>query len=59
MVAMLPLLKEIDTLVNFAQLRDVFISDFVGGLQNCQERLFNLYRNSETAFWRDRFHAFN
>jgi hypothetical protein len=59
MVAMLPLLEEIDVLVNFAQMRNVFISNFVGGLQTCQERLFNLYMNCETAFRRDRFHGLN
>jgi hypothetical protein len=59
MVAMLPLLEEIDVLVNFAQMRNVFISDFVGGLQTCQKRLFNLYMNCETAFRRDRFHGLN
>ena len=53
MVAMLPLLEEIDVLVNFAQMRNVFISDFVGGLQTYQECLFNLYMNTEIAFWRD------
>jgi hypothetical protein len=35
MIAMLPLIEEIDTPVNFAQMMDVFISDFMGGLQNC------------------------
>jgi hypothetical protein len=29
-LAMLPFLKEIDVLVNFAQMRDVFVCDFVG-----------------------------
>jgi hypothetical protein len=59
MVAMLPLLEEIDVLVNFAQMRNVFISDFVGGMQTCHEHLFNLYMNYETAFRRDRFHGLN
>lgn len=33
MLAMLPLLEEINALVNFAQMKDVFVCDFVGGLQ--------------------------
>jgi hypothetical protein len=59
MLAMLPLLEEIDALVNFAQMRDVFVCDFVGGLQTLQEQLFTLYKGVETAFRRDHFHAFN
>jgi hypothetical protein len=35
MLAMLPLLEEIDALVNYAQMRDVFVCDFVGGLLQC------------------------
>jgi hypothetical protein len=59
MLAMLPLLEEIDALVNYAQMRDVFVCDFVGGLLQCQEQLFTLYKGVDTAYKRDRFYAFN
>jgi hypothetical protein len=59
MLAILPLLEEIDALVNYAQMRDVFVCDFVGGLLKCQEQSFILYKDVGTAYKRDRFYAFN
>jgi hypothetical protein len=59
MLALLPLLESIDSLVAWAQKRDVYICDFVGTLQTCQQQLFTYYKNSNTKYQRDDFHAFN
>jgi len=59
MLALLPLLEEIDTLIQWAQRRDAFICDFVGALGTCQNKLFTLYLNVDTAFRKDEFHMYN
>ena len=59
MLALLPLLKAIDTLILFAQKRDVYIGDFVAALLWCEGQLFIFYLDSDTAFKKDEFHAFN
>jgi hypothetical protein len=59
MLALLPLLEAIDALILFAQKRDVFVCDFIGALERCKIQLFTYYKNSDTKFYRDDFHAFN
>jgi hypothetical protein len=59
MLALLPLLESIDALISFAQRRDVFVCDFIGALERCKLQLFTYYKNSDTKFNRDDFHAFN
>jgi len=59
MLALLPMLEAVDTLIQWAQKQDAFICDFVGALGTCQSNLFTFYLNDDTAFRRDEFHAFN
>ena len=59
MLAMLPLLEAINVMICFAQLRNVFICDFIGALEKCHQQLFRLHRKAETRFKRDGFHSFN
>lgn len=58
MTALQPLLETVNTLVEFAQGRNVFVSDFVGALEVCEERLHCLYLDSSSAFATDDFWAF-
>ena len=59
MLAILPLLEAIDTLICFSQSRNVFICDFIGALERCRGKLFTLYQNTETKFTQDNFYLFN
>jgi hypothetical protein len=59
MMALLPLLESIDTLICWAQRSDVFICNFVGALDKCHIQLFTYYKNQDTRFRREEFHAFN
>ncbi|KAG0595346.1 hypothetical protein M758_UG159400 [Ceratodon purpureus] len=58
MTGLQPLLETVNTLVEFAQGRNVFVSDFVGALEVCEDRLNQLYLDSQTAFGTDDFWAF-
>jgi len=58
MTCLLPLLESIDNLVNFAQKRDVYISDFVATQQVCQGHLFKFYLDIEHAFAIEEFWSF-
>lgn len=49
-LGMMPLLDCINTLVKFAQARNVFICDFVAALALCREQIFEMYRNNSTSF---------
>ncbi len=59
MLALLPMLEAVDTLIQWAQKRDAFICDFVGALGICQTSLYTFYLNADTAFRKDKFHAYN
>lgn len=59
MVALLPLLDAIDTLVCWAQKSDIFICDFIGALEKCKLQLFTAYRNEDTKCKRDLFDSLN
>jgi hypothetical protein len=50
MTALMPLLDCINTLVKFAQARNVFICDFVAALVLCRGQIFEMYRNDSTSF---------
>lgn len=58
MVALLPLLDAVDTLVNFAQKRDVFICDFIAAVKICQASLQSMYVDPTTFFSTDEFWSF-
>ena len=58
MCALLPLLEAIDTLVNFAQKRDVYICDFMATIKVCQADLYRMYEDSGTAYSSDEFWSF-
>lgn len=59
MCALLPLLEAIDTLVNFAQKRDVYICDFVAAVKVCQGSLYRMYEDKATSYSSDEFWSFN
>lgn len=59
MCALLPLLEAIDTLVVFAQKRDVYICDFVAAVKVCQASLYRMYEDRATAYSSDEFWSFN
>ena len=59
MLALLPMLEAVDTLIQWAQKRDAFICDFVAALGTCQTNLYTFYLNAHTTFRRDEFHAYN
>jgi len=50
MICLLPLLEVVDVLIQFAQQRDVYICDFVGALQKCLGKLFEMYKGHGSAF---------
>jgi hypothetical protein len=50
MTCLLPLLECINSLVKFAQSRNVFICDFFGALTTCQAQLFEMYLDEGKAF---------
>jgi len=59
MTALLPLLEAIDTLVLFAQKRDVYVCDFVAAVKVCQASLYRMYEDRGTSFSTDEFWSFN
>ena len=59
MLALIPMLQSVDTLIQWAQKKDAFVCDFVGALQTCQSNLFTMYLNADTSFRKDEFHAYN
>jgi hypothetical protein len=59
MMALLPLLEAVNSLIEFAQRRDIFICDFVAALETCHNQLFTYYMNQDTRWRRDDFHSFN
>lgn len=59
MCALLPLLEAVDTLVNFAQKRDIYICDFVAAVKICQASLYKMYEDKATSFSTDEFWSFN
>jgi len=59
MCALLPLLEAIDTLVVFAQKRDVYVGDFVAAVKVCQASLYRMYEDRGTSFSSDEFWSFN
>jgi hypothetical protein len=48
MMALFPLLEAVNTLIEFAQRRNIFICDFVAALGKCHSQLFTYYMNQET-----------
>ena len=59
MLALLPLLEAIDTLIVFAQKMDVYTRDFIATLFWCEGQLFTFYLDNDSAFIRDKFHTLN
>lgn len=59
MCALLPLLEAIDSLVTFAQKRDVYICDFVAAVKVCQASLYRMYEDKATSFSTDEFWSLN
>jgi hypothetical protein len=59
MCALLPLLEAIDTLVMFAQKRDVYVCDFIAAVKVCQASLYRMYEDRGTSFSTDEFWNFN
>jgi hypothetical protein len=55
MMCLLPLFECINSLVKFAQSRNVFICDFVGALTICQAQLFQMYVDDGKAFGAQQF----
>lgn len=55
MCALLPLLEAIDTLVNFAPKRDVYICDFLAAVKVSQASLYWMYEDKGTMFSADEF----
>jgi len=58
MVAFLPLLDAVDTLVNFDQKRNVFICDFIAAVKIYQASLSTIYVDPATSFGTDEFWSF-
>jgi hypothetical protein len=54
----LPLLESIDSLMRFAQSRDVFVSDYIAAVKICQAKLYQFYCDPETSFGRSHFQQF-
>jgi hypothetical protein len=54
----LPLLESIDSLMRFAQSRDVFVSAYVVVVKIYQAELYELYCDPKTSFWRSHFQQF-
>jgi hypothetical protein len=52
MMALLPLLEAVNSLIEFAQRRDIFICDFVAALETCHNQLFTYYMNQDTRIYR-------
>ena len=59
MCALLPLLEAVDTLVNFAQKRDIYICNFMVAMKICQASLYKMYEDKATLFSTDEFWSFN
>lgn len=50
MICLLPLLEVVDVLIQFSQQRDVYVCDFVGALQKCLGKLFEMYKGHGSAY---------
>jgi hypothetical protein len=59
MMALLPLLEAIDTIVYWAQKSDIFICDFIAALEKYKLQLFTAYKNEDTKYKRDLFDSLN
>jgi len=59
MYCLLPLLDVVDSLVTFAQKRDVFICDFIATVKICQASLHSMYEDPATCFSTYEFWSFN
>ena len=55
---LLPLLKCVHSLMQFAQGRDVFVCDYVSAIQMCIAEVFSFYLDDSTAFTDDVFWDF-
>jgi hypothetical protein len=58
MTCLLPLMEAINTLIQFAQKRDVFICDVVVALHHCQGQIYKMYKDGESAFKTDEFWSY-
>jgi len=58
MVALLPLLDAVDTFVNFAPKKDVFICDFILAVKIFQASMASMYQDPSTCFSTDEFWSF-
>jgi hypothetical protein len=56
MAAIIPLIEALDVLMEFAELRNVFIQDFVVALKQCEVELLRLYADPTTTFLTDEHH---
>ena len=52
---LLPLLKCVHSLMQFAQARDVFVCDYVSAIQMCIAEVFSFYLDDHVAFSHDVF----
>jgi hypothetical protein len=55
LACILPLIKSMQSLLKFAQLGDIFISDFIAIVKVCQVQLYNLYYGAILSFQGDEF----
>ena len=58
MCALLPLIECLDSLITFAQKRNVFICDFIGAVKVCEGQLYNMYNCHSGTFSTDEFFLF-
>ncbi len=58
MCYIIPLLESNDSLVQFAQHRDVFICDLMVAIKVCHGQLYSLYNDGNSSFSSDEFWAF-
>jgi hypothetical protein len=54
----LPLLESVDSLMRFAQSRDIFVSNYVAAVKICQAELYEFYLDPKTSFRRSQFQQF-
>ena len=55
---LLPLLESMNSLMKFAQARDVFIYDYVADMGICQAELYMMYCDTDTSFQQQHFPIF-
>jgi hypothetical protein len=58
MTCLLPLLECMNSLVKFAQRRNVFICDFVAALATCPRQLYEMYIDTVKAYGTNQFVSF-